>query len=154
MSTASRGAPAPATSGSKPQAGTRPPPGQPAAAKGPQRVYIILSSASSSLLQLYNANALFNEKTFKPVTAEMVQSMTKPPYVDVKRTKADGTPLVFRFVDSPATLAPADWKQVVAVFALGQTWQFQQFPQTWREPAVLFQNGECATVSVVLPQVN
>lgn len=126
----SRSAPAPARPGTSSSS---------AAKGGQQRVYVILPSSTSSMLQLYNANAFFNEKTFVPVTPELVQSMSKPQFVDVRRTKADGTPIVFRFIDSAVSLKAEEWPKVVAVFAQGQKWQFSHF--RWREPTDVFHNS-------------
>lgn len=110
-----------------------------AASKTPQRVYILLPSSTTAILQLYNTDAFFNKKTFQPVTAETIQSASKPQYVDVKKTKADGTPIVFRFIDATSQLRLEDWENVVGVVAQGQKYQFVHY--RWREPTEVFQNG-------------
>ncbi|KAI9021231.1 RNA pol II accessory factor, Cdc73 family-domain-containing protein [Hyaloraphidium curvatum] len=134
----SRAPPASSSSRSQPQQSRSTSSQSASASKGPTRVFVLLPSSANAMIQLYNANAFFNEKNYRPVTTEMVQTMDKPQYVDVKRTKADGTPIVFRFIDSAGSLKQDEWAKVVGVVAQGQKWQFHNYNPRFREPQELF----------------
>lgn len=48
---------------------------------------------------------------------------------------------VYRVIDSPQKLAPADWDRVVAVFVMGPAWQFKGWP--WNgNPVEIFVQGK------------
>ena len=59
----------------------------------------------------------------------------------IQRRKEGGLTVPYRVIDNPAKLTNADWDRVVAVFALGQAWQFKGWP--WDgNPTVIFSKSE------------
>ena len=47
----------------------------------------------------------------------------------------------YRVIDNPSKLTHADWDRVVAVFVMGQAWQFKGWP--WDgNPTVIFSKSE------------
>ena len=46
----------------------------------------------------------------------------------IQRRKEGGLTVPYRVIDNPAKLTNADWERVVAVFVMGQAWQFKGWP--------------------------
>jgi len=67
------------------------------------------------------------------------ETPTKPSTVTVTHTpKIKGLPDTFYIVDNTTRMSPKDWNRVVAVFVLGQAWQFKDWQ--WSTPVELFSN--------------
>jgi parafibromin len=47
----------------------------------------------------------------------------------------------YRVIDNPGKLTNADWDRVVAVFVMGQAWQFKGWPYEGN-PTVIFSKSE------------
>ena len=59
----------------------------------------------------------------------------------ITRRKEGGLTVPYRVIDNPAKLTNADWDRVVAVFVMGQAWQFKGWP--WEgNPTVIFSKSE------------
>ena len=55
----------------------------------------------------------------------------------IQRRKEGGLTVPYRVIDNPKKLSPPDWDRVVAVFVMGQAWQFKDWP--WDgNPTVIF----------------
>ena len=55
----------------------------------------------------------------------------------IQRRKEGGLTVPYRVIDNPKKLNPPDWDRVVAVFVMGQAWQFKDWP--WDgNPTVIF----------------
>ena len=58
----------------------------------------------------------------------------------IQRRKEGGLTVPYRVIDNPAKLTNADWDRVVAVFVMGQAWQFKGWP--WDgNPTQIFSKG-------------
>ena len=58
----------------------------------------------------------------------------------ITRRKEGGLTVPYRVIDNPAKLTNADWDRVVAVFVMGQAWQFKGWP--WDgNPTQIFSKG-------------
>ena len=58
-----------------------------------------------------------------------------------QRRKEGGLTVPYRVIDNPAKLTNADWDRVVAVFVMGQAWQFKGWP--WEgNPTVIFSKSK------------
>ena len=59
----------------------------------------------------------------------------------IQRRKEGGLTVPYRVIDNPAKLTNADWDRVVAVFVMGQAWQFKGWP--WDgNPTVIFSKSK------------
>ena len=59
----------------------------------------------------------------------------------IQRRKEGGLTVPYRVIDNPAKLTNADWDRVVAVFVMGQAWQFKGWP--WDgNPTQIFSKGK------------
>jgi hypothetical protein len=68
----------------------------------------------------------------------------------IQRRKEGGLTVPYRVIDNPAKLTNADWDRVVAVFVMGQAWQFKGWP--WDgNPTVIFSKSEMPSVLALLP---
>jgi len=67
------------------------------------------------------------------------ETSTKVASVLVNHTpKLKGLPDKFQIVDNTTRMSSKDWSRVVAVFVLGQAWQFKDWQ--WSSPVELFSN--------------
>lgn len=59
----------------------------------------------------------------------------------IQRRKDGGLTVPYRVIDNPSKLTNADWDRVVAVFVMGQAWQFKGWP--WDgNPTVIFSKSK------------
>jgi parafibromin len=64
----------------------------------------------------------------------------------IQRRKEGGLTVPYRVVDNPAKLSHAEWDRVVAVFVMGQAWQFKGWP--WDgNPTVIFSKSKRRALS-------
>ena len=64
----------------------------------------------------------------------------------IQRRKEGGLTVPYRVIDNPAKLTNADWDRVVAVFVMGQAWQFKGWP--WDgNPTVIFSKSKIFVIS-------
>jgi parafibromin len=95
---------------------------------------IIVPAALTTHLTLYNAQDFLEQGVFvSSIDKRNVQSK-KPTSVQIKSFADKST--VYEVIDSAQKLKEQDWERVVAVFALGQQWQFKGWK--WSEPVELF----------------
>lgn len=95
---------------------------------------IIISPSPSSIINMSNAKAFFEEGRFEPT----VKSSSAPNLLRItKNLKSLGT-VRFVVVDSTDMFKPHYWDRVVAVFVTGQLWQFRSYK--WTDPNLLFQH--------------
>lgn len=98
---------------------------------------IIVPAALTTHLTLYNAQDFLEQGVFvSSIDKRNVQSK-KPTSVQIKSFADKST--VYEVIDSAQKLKEQDWERVVAVFALGQQWQFKGWK--WSEPVELFHHG-------------
>ena len=73
------------------------------------------------------------------IEAKLQSGCKKEPKQYINRKMPNGQYAQYKVIHDPTLLAPEEWDRVVAVFALGQTWQFKGWPKLWSNPAELFQ---------------
>jgi len=107
--------------------------------KRPSRTpIIIISAAPKSLITMYNAKEILQDLRF--ISTEDMKAkgggMKRDNEVLIQRRKEGGT-VPYRVIDNPSKLTQTDWDRVVAVFVMGQAWQFKNWP--WGgNPTVIF----------------
>ncbi|GAB5363609.1 hypothetical protein AAMO2058_000898400 [Amorphochlora amoebiformis] len=103
------------------------------------RPIIIVPTASSSLITLWNAKYFLQHKKYIP-SKEIQRTMKKKPrYVEIKRPSLHNPKrsVEYIIVDQVEKLSYEEWHQVVAVFASGALWQFKYYPL--KSPAEIFE---------------
>ncbi|KAG2374314.1 hypothetical protein C9374_010884 [Naegleria lovaniensis] len=100
---------------------------------------ILLPPGRSSLLTLYNVKDFLQKGTF--ITTEdkkknLDPNLPKPKEVIIKHPKSNQQFLV---LDTTKNLQKKDWDRVVAIFTIGQLWQFKD-SNNWfsTDPSVIF----------------
>lgn len=129
------------TEGSQPRKPATPTPGappnaalaQPRPSTGPtKRVsrtpIIIIPSANSSLLTMFNAKDVLQDLKFISTEDKKQQGCRRDNEILLQRRKEGNLTVPYRVIDSPQKLTPADWDRVVAVFVMGPAWQFKGWP--------------------------
>jgi hypothetical protein len=112
--------------------------------KTPAPPIIIVPAALTSVLTLYNVKSFLNNGEYIDTQTRRNQGEKKPKSVLVtpfgKSMHASQNSVVqqYEVIDNATHLRPADWERVVAVFALGQQWQFKGW--LWHEAVTLFNN--------------
>lgn len=101
------------------------------------RPIIVVPAALTSAINMTNVKAFLEEgKYIKPSQGAMQRRK------DVIQRKVDTgeakVAIVYTVLDDPTVLSKEDWQRVVAVFVTGQTWQFNRWPEGYREPVELF----------------
>jgi len=94
---------------------------------------IIVPSAVTSLITMYNVKEFLEEGKFITATEKKQQTPTKPTHLEIKKRLGVNLPVPFHVIDCTTKLTPHDWGRVVAVFVLGQAWQFKD----WYWPAIV-----------------
>jgi len=99
---------------------------------------ILVPSAASSLITIFNAHDFLAEGVFIPTESKRAVIKEKPASVAVKRMSSTDKfkDVTYLILDNPK--AVPDWNRVVAIFASGQQWQFSDFPAEWKTPAQIF----------------
>ena len=98
---------------------------------------ILVPSALTSLLTLFNVKQFLEKRTFQ-TTDEMRKKANgvKESPVILQRQIARGGTLTFQVLDSVDKMRESDWDRVVAVFTGGPRWQFRGWK--WEEPVEIF----------------
>eukprot|EP00455_Lapot_gusevi_P057644 TRINITY_DN9871_c0_g1_i7.p1 TRINITY_DN9871_c0_g1~~TRINITY_DN9871_c0_g1_i7.p1 ORF type:complete len:229 (+),score=52.03 TRINITY_DN9871_c0_g1_i7:103-687(+) len=112
---------------------------------------IVVPSALTSLLTIYNAKEFLQQALFVPSVTmrdrlkeqqrEEGAARVEPPsvmYIERASHHDDTKTVRYEIIDQVKNLSPKDWNRVVAVFATGAQWQFDDWK--WREPALIFEN--------------
>lgn len=112
--------------------------------KRPSRTpIIIIPAAPKSLLTMYNAKEVLQDLKYLSPEDKKAQSggLKRENEVLIQRRKDGNTTVPYRVIDNPAKLTNADWDRVVAVFVMGQAWQFKGWP--WEgNPTVIFSKSQ------------
>jgi len=90
---------------------------------------IIVPSALTSLITLYNVQDFLENGVFVPPIERKNQGVRKENLVVVKRKKGkeDNKVVPYHIMDNPSKFGLKEWDRVVAVFAMGPTWQFKDW---------------------------
>ncbi|XP_046675123.1 parafibromin-like isoform X1 [Homalodisca vitripennis] len=89
---------------------------------------IIIPAANISLITMYNAKDILQDLKFFTTEEKKAQGAKRENEVLLQRRKNGLLTVPYRVIDNPMKLTPYDWDRVVAVFALGPTWQFKGWP--------------------------
>lgn len=97
---------------------------------------VIVPSAISSLLTLYNVKEFLENEKFIPSIELKEKGATKEFTATINRSRNRATAVPYQIVDNIQRLKVEDWKRVVAVFVQGNTWQFKGWK--WTNPIEIF----------------
>jgi len=97
---------------------------------------IVISAAPKSLITMYNAKEILQDLRFMS-NEEMKKMGKRESELLVTRRKEGGLTVPYRIIDNISKLGPGDWDRVVAVFVMGQAWQFKGWPYDGN-PTVIF----------------
>lgn len=95
---------------------------------------IIVPAAATSLITIYNTRELLEDYRYIPSEDRKKAGAKKVSELVIQRKKPhpsiSGQTITspFKVIDNPLRLSPQEWKQVVAVFVAGPTWQFKGWP--------------------------
>ncbi len=91
---------------------------------------ILVPNAASSLITIFNAKQLLQDKTFVDSSLAKQSQPQRPSLITIERISARNEEKTVRFfiVDDAKKLSIEEWYQVVAVFSIGKAWQFYDFP--------------------------
>jgi parafibromin len=101
---------------------------------------IVLPKGMTCPITMTNAHEFFSNAKFVPPKRGGVQ---KPPTTFARRVAArlGGGTVEYELMDNPVTKLgqdPREWQRIVAVIALGQAWQFKDWPGKYADPVHLF----------------
>jgi len=98
--------------------------------KRPSRTpIIIIPAAPKSLITMFNAKEILQDCRFISVDDKKALGISRRENeLLIQRRKEGGLTVPYRVIDNPAKLTNADWDRVVAVFVMGQAWQFKGWP--------------------------
>jgi len=104
---------------------------------------IVVPPGLSSLMTISNAKAFLEEGRYVSASSLRHSEGSKQTVVNVKRqSRIDPTrEAVFEIINDPVNQlkTKADWSRIVAVFALGKSWQFRRWEQPWNQPNYIFE---------------
>jgi len=105
---------------------------------------IIVPSAVSSVVNMYNVKQLLENGIFESGEFVRMKSAAagKEPLITISKASFYDPAKTVRFqvIDDVSKLKEEDWRRVVAVFASGAAWQFADWPKRWPNPAAIFEN--------------
>lgn len=100
---------------------------------------IIVPKGSTSPIVMENAQEFFENAKFVSRKEIMRTKQKRISTSTFKRKLKGGGYIEFEIVDNPRKIAgPEEWERVVAVIALGYSWQFKDWPSAFRQPVQLF----------------
>ncbi|KAG9396272.1 RNA polymerase II accessory factor, Cdc73 [Carpediemonas membranifera] len=130
----------------------RAPPKEVAAPELAGRPIIVVPPVCNSMFNILNAATILSSGKFIPATSD-----TQPAYIIKHGFPGSRHTARFELCDSPKSLAPEAWSRVVAVFAVGQAWQFRGCKAGYGDPTFLFSNKPgfhiCSDVHKVSAQI-
>lgn len=102
---------------------------------------IVLPKGMSAPITMANGYEFFANSKFVPRDAS--RKVQKPPTTFTRKvaTRLGGGVMEYELMDNPTTKLGKDaseWQRVVAVIALGASWQFADWPGQYKEPVHLF----------------
>jgi len=89
---------------------------------------IIIPAAPKSLITMYNAKEILQDLKFVSTEEKRAAGTKRENDVLIQRRKEGGLTVPYRVLDNPGRLTNAEWERVVAVFVMGQAWQFKGWP--------------------------
>jgi len=89
---------------------------------------IIIPAAPKSLITMYNAKDILQDLRFMSTEDKKSAGARRENELLIQRRKEGGLTVPYRVIDNPAKLTNAEWDRVVAVFVMGQAWQFKGWP--------------------------
>jgi parafibromin len=103
---------------------------------------IVLPKGMSSPITIANGYEFFANAKFVPRDARK-KALQKPPTTFTRKvaTRLGGGVMEYEIMDNPSTKLGKDaseWQRIVAVIALGASWQFADWPGQYKEPVHLF----------------
>ena len=102
---------------------------------------IIVPSLPTSAISIGNVKELLEDGHFVSALERKDQSAKRPKSVVIAHKDGEKERR-YEVFDQPNLLAASDWERVIAVFALGQAWQFKDWPAQWQSPTDVF-NKSC-----------
>merc|ERR1712228_698228 len=98
---------------------------------------IIIPAAPKSLITMFNAKDLLQDLKFITTEDKRGQGTKRENDVLIQRRKEGGLTVPYRVLDNPGRLTNAEWDRGVAVFVMGQAWQFKGWPHDGRPVDIL-----------------
>lgn len=89
---------------------------------------IIIPSATSSLITMYNAKDILQDLKFLTNEEKRLTGTQRENEILLQRRKDGNATVPYRVIDNPSKLSQQDWNRVVAIFVMGPAWQFKGFP--------------------------
>jgi len=115
--------------------------GPPQQQKGGKRVsrtpIIIIPAAPKSLITMFNAKEILQDLKYISTEDKRAAGAKRENDVLIQRRKEGGLTVPYRVLDNPGRLNNAEWDRVVAVFVMGQAWQFKGWPHEGRPVDIL-----------------
>ena len=109
--------------------------------KGGKRVsrtpIIIIPGAPKSLITMFNAKDLLQDLKFVSTEEKRNCGAKRESDVLIQRRKDGGLTVPYRVLENPSRLNNAEWDRVVAVFVMGQAWQFKGWPNEGKPVDIL-----------------
>jgi len=97
---------------------------------------IVVPSAATAPVTLLNASEFLANGRYVSSAEKRAAGTRREASVTMERVRPDGSKGTFRIVDNPTKLESREWDKIVAVFAVGPTWQFKNWK--YSEPVDLF----------------
>ena len=113
-----------------------PPPTTTSAVKIEPYIIVVPSAATSTLTLLNAAEFLVSGRYVSNAEKRAAGTRRDAATNIIEHVRSDGSKGKFRIVDNPTKLDSREWDKVVAVFAVGPTWQFKNWKIS--EPVDLF----------------
>lgn len=101
---------------------------------------IIVPKGMTAPLTIVNAHEFLANARFVPRDLVVKQNKHRNPPTTFTRTFRDGRLVEYEIMDNPRKLGDLrnDWERIVAVVALGQSWQFKGWKSGYEKPVDLF----------------
>jgi parafibromin len=99
---------------------------------------IIVPAGTTSALTIWNVKQLLEDGEYVSLAEAKAQSGGKRAKSVVVERKVGDKVRKYEVTDQANLLSRADWDRVVAVFALGQVWQFKDWHPAWQNPTEVF----------------
>lgn len=110
---------------------------------------IIIPSATSSLITMYNAKDILQDLKFLTNEEKRHTGTQRENEILLQRRKDGNATVPYRVIDNPSKLSQQDWNRVVAVFVMGPAWQFKGFP--WDgNPTEIFSKSKRVTTTLLM----
>ena len=98
---------------------------------------IIVPMGAAGTISSINAGDFLEDGKYMTIEEKRKSGGQREKERYITRTLSNGMKGKYLLVDSPK-FDPKDWDRVVAVFVLGQTWQFKDWPDKYAKPVELF----------------